>query len=230
MISLVKSEAAEPETAQVWGRPLTLARILVDAGKLSSEEISRSQKIGAREKLPLGRVLVRDGFILSRDIATLGALHLGLPMVDLRRESIDPEAVALVPEEVARRYIVLPVKDNGDTLSLAVSDPTDLKQAQDMSSLTGRNIELVVSTQEDILEHIDLYYRVTQNLASEVGTSSTVLGGRVTSRQLREAPPAQVIELLLRQAVQDRASDIHMSRIQGGFGSECGWTASCTRP
>ena len=216
MSTLAKSEFESVlETARAGSRPSTLGRMLLDAGKLSSEELSRSQATASKEKLPLGQVLVRDGFILSRDIATLSALHLGLPMVDLRSESIDPAAVALVPEDVARRYIVLPLSVSGDILSLALSDPTDVRQIQDLALLTGHNIELVISTQEDILEHIDLCYRVTETMPSDPGAVSSGSGTTVTLTRLREAPPAKLIELLLRQAAQDRASDIHIEPGQG---------------
>lgn len=72
------------------GRTFSLAQMLVDTGILQSEEIAKAQQTAWEERQPLGRVLVREGLVLSRDLATLTALNLGLPMVDLGNQTIEP--------------------------------------------------------------------------------------------------------------------------------------------
>ena len=84
--------------------------MLVEAELLSPEQAAAAREAARRERLPLSRVLVRDGLVLARELATLLALHLGMAMVDLRSQSIDPQAVALVDEEVARKNLVLALK------------------------------------------------------------------------------------------------------------------------
>ena len=131
-------------------------------------------------------------------------------MVELRAESIDRRAVHTVPEEVARRYMVLPLNQKDGYLTVAMTDPTDLQLLQDLAARTGRIIDPVVTTTEDIQEHIDLYYRLSESLESRDSDEDGQPAEQVTSRLIREAGPAQVINLLLRQALQDRASDIHI--------------------
>ncbi|MCH8206029.1 MAG: type II/IV secretion system protein [Chloroflexi bacterium] len=191
-------------------RVFTLAQMLVDAGILPADEVSRAQELAATERLPLGRILVRDGLVLSRDLATLTALHLGLPMVDLRSQTIEPEAVSLIPEDAARKNLVLGISREGSHLKVAMTDPTDLQLLQDLSARTNCTIEPVIATQEDIQEHIDRSYRLTQPLVTAPTSDPSLPAERVTARLLRDALPAQVIDLLLRQALQDRASDIHI--------------------
>ena len=99
--------------------------MLLDAGILSAEQVEIAQEAARRERVPLGQILVRDGFVVSRDLATLTALHLGLPMVDLRGENIEPSTVTLLPAEIARRYLVLPIRQSEDRLTVAMTDPTD---------------------------------------------------------------------------------------------------------
>ena len=197
------------------GSSFSLAQMLVETGILSSEQIAKAQETARREKQSLGRILVRDGLVLSRDLAMLTTLHLGLTMVDLRSQSIEPQAVSLLPEEVARKYLVLPVKKTGDRLAVAMTDPTDLQLLQDLAARTGCSIEPLITTPEDILEHVDLSYRLTQPLTLTASSDTRQPGERVTARLLREALPADVIELLLAQAVQDRASDIHIEPSEG---------------
>ena len=190
------------------GRAFSLAKMLVDAGILPADQVAKAQEMAWRERQPLGRILVRDGLVLSRDLATLTALNLGLAMVDLRSQTIERAAVGQIPEEVARRYMVLPISQQGDRLTVAMTDPTDLQLIQDLAARTGCTIEPVITTDEDIKEHVDREYRLTAR-PLEDGDGQGPLE-RVTARHLRDALPAEVIELLLRQALQDRASDIHI--------------------
>ena len=191
--------------------PASLAAMLVEAGILSPDQVAKVQEIARRERQSLGRILVRDGLVLSRDMATLIALYLGLTMVDLRSETIDPKAIALVPEELARKHLVLATKQHEGHLSVAMTDPTDLQLIQDLAARTGYIIDPVIATADDILEQIDLSYRLTQSLNVDTLPEEEGPGDeRVTAKRLRDALPTQVISLLLSQALQDRASDIHV--------------------
>ncbi|MFQ5873207.1 MAG: GspE/PulE family protein [Dehalococcoidia bacterium] len=200
---------ASPSTSQSIG-VFAFSEMLVRAGMLSQEQAVRAQETAHREKLPLWRILVRDGLVISQDLAALTAMHLGLSMVELRNQTIDPQAVASLPEHVARKYGVLAIQAQNGHLTVAMADPSDLQVIQDLTARSARAIDPVVATPEDILEHIDISYRFTEELTEE-GTGDTELtSGRVTARLLRDAPPGQVIDLLLQQALQDRASDVHV--------------------
>lgn len=186
----------------------SFSQMLVDSGVLSREQMIDAKETAQREGLRLIRILVRDGLALSGDMAALIALHQGLPMLDLRGQTIDEDAPALLPEDLARRYEALPVRRDGDSLVLAVADPMDLSLLQDLAIRSGMPISLVVATREDILEHIDLAYRLKDEPSG--GSSPEASRGKIGRGALKNPQPAQVIELLLEQAVQDRASDIHI--------------------
>jgi len=203
-------EPKHPEASRS-NSPASLAGMLVEAGMLSPDQVAKVQEIARRERQSLGRILVRDGLVLSRDMATLIALYLGLTMVDLRSETIDPKAIALVPEELARKHMVLAIKQHEGHLSVAMTDPTDLQLIQDLAARTGYIIDPVIATADDILEQIDLSYRLTQSLSVDtLPEEEGPADERVTAKRLRDALPTQVISLLLSQALQDRASDIHV--------------------
>ncbi len=186
----------------------SFANMLVEAGMLSLQQLVISQETARRDKVSFVRILERDGLILSRDLAALLALHTGMPMAELRSETIDPAAVAVLPEEVARKYTALPISKSEGSLAVALSDPTDLLTIQDLTIRTGHIIEPVVATPKDILEHIDLSYRLTE--VNQDPGESQAEDVRVTAKLIRDAQPAEVIDLLLRQALQDRTSDIHI--------------------
>jgi type II secretory ATPase GspE/PulE/Tfp pilus assembly ATPase PilB-like protein len=191
--------------------PASLAQMLVEAGILAADQVMKVQEVARRERETLGRILVRDGVIMSRDLATLTAVYLGLTMVDLKSEAIDPNSVALIPEDVARKNLVLAIKHTENRLTVAMTDPTDLQLLQDLTARTGFTIEPVIAIAEDIQEQIDLSYRMTQPLKMEASLEEmTEPGERLTAKHLREALPTQVITMLLSQALQDRSSDIHI--------------------
>ncbi len=190
---------------------VSLARMLLDAQILSSQEIADAQRAAREARQSLGSYLVLDGLVPSRDLATLIALNLGISMVDLRNQTLDSETVDLIPEEVARKYLVLPVKRAGNVLTVAMTDPADLQALQDLAACTGCTINPIVATHEDIQEHVDLSYRLSAKAMSAVeGQASDSSGERLSARLLREAGPAQIINMLLSQALQDRASDVHI--------------------
>ena len=192
-----------------FSAPFCLTQILEDAGLLSKQQLETAQETARREKLPLARIVVRDGYMISRDLATLTSLQLSLPMVDLRSQSIEPEATKLLPEDLARRYVALPISKDESFLTVAVIDPTDLQLIQDLAARTESSICPVIATFEDILEHIDISYRLTESMDSASSTSGGI-GTGAQSVALRDAPPSQIIDLLVHQALHDRASDIHI--------------------
>ena len=191
-------------------RPYSFAQMILDAGVLSAEQISKAQEAAQREREPLGHILVRDGLVLSRDLATLTALHLGLPMVDLRSETVELDAVRLLPQDIARRYLVLPVRQTGDRMTVAMTDPTDLQTIQDITTRTGLTIEPVIATPEDIQENIEISYRAAEREAARDASGVGQANGRPSAEALRNTQPAEVVQTLLIQALQDRASDIHV--------------------
>ena len=147
---------------------------------------------------------------MSRDLAAFMALHLGLTMVDLRSETLDPEIVGLLPEEVAHRYTVLALRLEDGRLTVAMADPTDLQTIQDLTARTGHTIEPVVASDQELQENIDVAYRMVKRPEGDGAEDSEVTGGRITAGQLRSAQPARVVDMLLVQASRDGTSDIHI--------------------
>ena len=194
--------------------PGSLTDLLVEAGMLSRQDVDEARQAAMQERLPLASVLVRDGLVLSKDLAALTALHLGLSLVDLRSQTIDPEAVSLLPEDAARRHLVLPCVKAGDQLTVAMTDPLDFQLLQDLSTRTRCAIIPIIATREDILEHVDIAYRATQSLFSldpETGEPNETM---ITPGKLRNAPAGEILEVLLRQGLHDRASDIHIEPME----------------
>ncbi|MCH9009030.1 MAG: type II/IV secretion system protein [Chloroflexi bacterium] len=209
-----ESNGSQPARARPSvGSSSTFGDMLVDASMITLDQLVRAKEVAKRDNVTLSRVLDREGLILPGDLASLFAIHTGFPMAELRSETIDPLAVFMLPEEIARKYTALPISMTATRLTIALADPTDLQTIQDLAVRTGHAIDPVISTPKDIVEQIDLSYRLTE-LSGATSDPDEEEGrptaGRLTASSIREAQPAEVIDLLLKQALQDRASDIHL--------------------
>jgi type IV pilus assembly protein PilB len=203
----------ERPSPMLAGRPSSLAQMLVHSGSLTTEQIARARQIARQDKIVLAKAIVREGLMNSWDLAAMTALHMGVPLIDLRGENIQPRAAALLPEHLAHRYLSLPIELEGNRLTVAMTDPTDLRTLQDLTARTGGVIIPVVATVDHIIEHIDISYRsaeVAEQQQQQQESLAPVAGGRVTAAVIRQAPPSEVIDMLVRQALLDRASDLHI--------------------
>ncbi|MBI4338340.1 MAG: Flp pilus assembly complex ATPase component TadA [Chloroflexi bacterium] len=211
-LGLLEDTLAEaPPRVPLKRGAFSLGQMLVDAGILTEQQVATTQETAQREKLPLWRVLVRDGLIMPQNLAVLITLNLGIPMVDLKNQTLDPKAASALPDHIARRYQVLPIQDSQDRLTVAMVDPTDLQVLQDLAARTGRMIVPVIVSPEDLMQQIDLSYREVGDLTEGTAGQSKGAAEQLTSTLLRDLPPMEVLDMLVKQAIHDRASDIHIN-------------------
>ena len=194
-----------------------LGKILVEAGLINEEQLQRvidlQQKTGNKIEL----ILVQQRFVTPQQLAFFLSLQLGVPFVDLRRHGIKADAVRLIPESVARKYGVIPVDTTDGAIVVAMEDPKDVEAIEELTAVTMKRIEPVISTVQDIQEMIDLNYRVGSELEEQLSQIPTryrggagVRDARVSAEAIAQAPVVRAIDLLIKQAVRDRASDIHV--------------------
>ena len=191
---------------------LLLARALV-----SSEQLDEAHLQAGQRGLPLGRILVDLGFVSEAGLVSVFAELLNLDFVDLGEEHIDQSAVALVPEAVARKHSCIPVSFEGAVLVLAMSEPANVVAVDDIRALTKRDIRQVVATKADVQNAINRLYRLdraaeslVEEAVDEHEAESASLEAQLASAGADDAPIIKLVNLLVTQAVNDRASDIHI--------------------
>ncbi len=192
-----------------------LADVLLDRGLISPGDLARAQSEQQRSGKSLGRVLIELGLFSEADLVAALANHLGLEFVDLSDTAVDTAAAALVPQALARRYCVLPIAlQPTGALVVAMSDPANVVALDDIRSVTGRDIRPVVATRGDILAAIDRYARMgesVEDVADELGGGDDELADLSELKEIvDDAPIVRFVNSLINQAVQDRASDIHI--------------------
>lgn len=192
-----------------------LGEILIKKGLINEEQLEKALGKQTETGEPLGKALIKMGFISEQILLSVLAEQLGLECVDLSECKIDLGAVAMIPETVAKRNHVLPIGFDDSKLIVATADPTDVFVFDDLRMMTGFEVKPVVATREDIMNAIQRYAR-TEGVVEEAIEEMEVEAPRAKEEVDRltemgeEAPIVKLANLLIHQAVEDRASDIHI--------------------
>ena len=163
---------------------------------------------------PIIRALVAQGIVTERQFASALAEKLNLPFVELVEYPVDRMAISVVPASVCRRYSVLPVAIEDGRMLLAMIDPGNVFALDDVRAAARMSVTPVVAERGDLLAAIERYYRadgelsdLTSTLEEESGSDDNDgLGEAVDD----DVPIVRFVNLIVSQAIQDRASDIHI--------------------
>lgn len=193
-----------------------LGQLLVEGGLITDEQLDRAVELQRKSGDRLERILLQQRMVTTQQLALFTSLQLGLPFVNLKKEGVDQQALKLIPEAIARKYGVIPVRMVDGAIVVAMEDPRDIHTIEELTALTMKRIEPVISTFQDIQEMIDLNYRIGGEIEEQLSQIPTRYRGggmretRVSAEAIAQAPVVRAIDLLIKQGVRDRASDIHV--------------------
>ncbi|MBU0709140.1 MAG: Flp pilus assembly complex ATPase component TadA, partial [Candidatus Omnitrophica bacterium] len=183
---------------------------LLSKGIITQDQIKRAKEEAEKTGLPLEKALDRLGFISEVDIAKAISESTGIPFMDLSDYLIDSEVITLIPEATARKCKTIPLFKIGDSLTVAMADPQDVAAIDEVRKKSKAGaIEPVLSTHDMISKAIDEYYGAlgdTKKLMEGL-TKEKVQG---LAQAAEQAPVIKLVNLIIIQAVKDRASDIHV--------------------
>ncbi len=191
--------------------------LLLKKGIITQEQIDRAKEEASRTGIPFEKAIEKLGFISQSDIAMVLAESMDLPFIDLTDYLVDPEVIKLVPESTAKKYRAVPLFKIGNSLTVAMSDPEDVVALDEIRAKSKiSTVEPVVSTLDMIQKMIDQYYgafgsaeELVKGLTKEKMEegSKTVIG---LAEIAEETPVIKLVNLMIMQAVKEKASDIHM--------------------
>ena len=191
-----------------------LGSLLIDEGLLTEAQLDAALAEQARSGKPLGRLLIESGTISEAELVRTLSRQVGLEFVDLNDVTIDGSVTALVNESLARRYQAIPIHWDEGKLVVAMADPSNVFAVDDIRALAGAEVRTVVATASQILDTIDRFYRVDSEVDAVMQAATDEASEDVDLDKLSEvvedAPIIKFVNLLVNQAVQDRASDIHV--------------------
>jgi len=192
-----------------------LARVLLERGLVDEDRLLAALDAQIATRTALGPALVASGALTEDQLVVVLAEQAGMAYVDLDAVEIDREAVALVPGGVCRRHTVLPVAVEAGELVVATADPGNLLALDDLRSLTRMPVRPVVASRRALVQAIDRWVRADSEIAD---LSQTLQGQEEAAGDLSQVgdtvsadtPVVRWVNLLVTQAIADRASDIHV--------------------
>jgi len=192
-----------------------LGEILIADGVLTEQQLMEAIDEQHERGQTLGRTLVERGAVTETQLVRALTKQVGMEFVDLSDFPVDRAAVALVPAVLCRRHHALPVSRDGDVLKLAMANPSNVVAVDDFRSATRLQVVPVIATHDDLSAAIDRYCRADTELDELQGELGDVADGvgeleGMSNFVEDDAPIVRFVNLLITQAIVDRASDIHI--------------------
>ena len=205
-------------------RKKRLGDLLIDAGVITSEQLSKALDKQKQTRQKLGATLMEMDFTTEEEIAQALKEQLGMDFVDLRTVRVPPDVISLIPDStILKKYTIMPFEFNQEHfgyLRVAMADPMDLVATDDLSIVTNLQIEPVVATASDIMAAIDRYYgsAETQAVAElfnrERAERYREEEMRADNEEVQNSPIVILVSSMIEQAARMRASDIHIEPLE----------------
>ena len=212
-----------------------IGELLLKEKRITPEQLQEALNHQKANGGKLGYNLVKLGFIKDEEITALLSKQYGVPSINLAHFQIDPAVSKLVPAETAQKYQIVPLSRSGATLTIAMTDPTNVFAMDDIKFMTGYNVEPVVASETAVLDAIATYYRTGKETLSADSGPSTLeaatkalqempvadddvqvledieeINAEALEKQGSEAPIIKLVNVVLMSAIQRGASDIHI--------------------
>ncbi len=178
---------------------------------ITAEQLQEAQAKQKEHGGKLSEILLDLGFIKVEELASFLSIMWNVPLIDLKTHIVQPEALELIPEELARKHLFIPLQIIGDSLMVVMADPDDYIAIGDIFTKTNMKVKVAFANATDIRRAIDIYYRATEQIQEKVDEFRPAdTGEREVADFNVETPVTESLDLLIQQAVRDRASDIHL--------------------
>src|SRR5918994_1273011 len=188
-----------------------LGDLLVAEGLITAEQLRQALADQKGKADKLGSVLVRQGSISEEQLIGFLSRQYGIPSITLINLDVDAETLRLVPAHIAKKYEVLPVKRIGGTLTLAMSDPTNVFALDDIAFMTNLQILPVVAPQAAIRKALDRAYEATPAVSS-MSDMMTEITGDASNVEV-----VKLVNMVLVDAIRKGASDLHWEPYEKTF-------------
>ena len=201
------------------GARLRLGELLLKKKAVTREQIQEAQERQEQTGHYLGETLMELGYVSSDIVYRTVSEQLGIPFVDIADQEIDPAILQLVPEKFARRFGLLPLSLDSDIIEVAIADHLDIVALDTIARDTGYRIKPLLCGKQDIGEAIEHHYGSLVSMeeslkellqAEEAEDESSLPSAQELEAEADDAPVVRFVNLLIHQAIEKRASDIHI--------------------
>ncbi|MEW5785661.1 MAG: GspE/PulE family protein [Bacillota bacterium] len=198
-----------------------LGELLLESGAINEEQLTSVLAAQKSTRKRLGRLLVENGLITEAKLISIIEEQLDIPQVNLYNCKIDPAAATSIPRSMAQRYQVIPIEKRDRRLRLAMADPMNLSALDDVAMFTGLEVEPVIASESAITYANNQFHGLKESLAGSVAENDSHTRDEEKLTRLRslvdEAPVVKVVNALIKRAVDEGASDIHLEPGEEGL-------------
>jgi type IV pilus assembly protein PilB len=203
-----------------------LGEILIKENLITSDQLRQAIEQQKASGGRLGTCLMKLGFISDDEITGVLSRQYGVPSINLKYYEVESAVIKLIPQDTAIRYQIVPLSRVGSTLTIAMTDPTNVFAMDDIKFMTGFNVEPVVASETAIAEAISKFYGEVQSVEEltkvmkdltgednadlELASEEQEMNLAELERAAEEAPIIKLVNLILTDAVKRGASDIHI--------------------
>ncbi len=203
-----------------------LGEILIKESLLTSEQLTQALQYQKQHGGRLGSCLMKLGFVTDDEITAVLSRQYGVPSINLKYYEVDASVIKLIPQDTAVRYQIVPLARVGSTLTIAMTDPTNVFAMDDIKFMTGFNVEPVVASESAVSEAIQKFYgdaesieeltKVMKDLTAgesedlELAAEEAEMDLATLEKAAEEAPIVKLVNLIMTDAVKRGASDIHV--------------------
>ncbi len=190
----------------------SLGEMLVEENLITPAQLESAISLQQQQGGKLSDILVKQGMVQAEQLAIVKSIQLNLPLIDLKRHAIQPQALKLIPEDMARKYMLIPLDIVNDSLMVVMADPEDIRTIEDIKAQAKMRVEVALGIRSDIERAIDLNYRSSGAIEKQINQFSPAAAEKTDDTETLTArtPVAETLDLLITQAVKDRASDVHI--------------------
>ena len=203
--------------------PQQLKAFLLDAKLVDEDQFEKAKKAAEKNNQKIGEVLISEGFITQEKLLKLEAYILGIPFIDLEKEKIDIDVLKIIPAPIARSHNMVAIKKKGDTLEVAMLDPEDLRSIEFVQKTSNLKILPRLTTPKSIKAALLQYEKTLEAEFGDIikkedieiktlkdNLESSANEGEDLMKMAEEMPIVQIVDTLLKHAILERSSDIHI--------------------
>ncbi len=194
---------------------IRLGDLLLQIGKISEEQLEEAIKAQKTSHKRLGEILIDLEYIKGKEMNEVLEYQLGIPHIDLERHYIEPEIPHMIDEAFARENVLIPIGIEEEEMTVAMNDPFNIIAINDMQKMTSLKVKPVISTRQDIINAIGKHYgekdveKAVEDFKREFEVNNEAVDKSLLE-EINNAPIVRLVNSIILQAVQQKASDIHI--------------------
>jgi len=179
--------------------------ILIDSGKITDDQLHEALEFKDEHRVYLGKAITALGYLTEKELVEILSEQLGIPYLELTGYEIQGDVLALVDQDFAEKYKIMPLFYIDDSLTVATADPLNVQMVDELAVTTNKDINLILAPESEITQAIDLFYGAAMYETGKTGDP------KVKSKQIdQDTEIIEAVNMLFNEAIKIGASDVHV--------------------